>query len=147
MTKKMSTTNEVVDSPWIYNGKDVIEIPEGSYGFVYIITNLTNDRKYIGKKFFYTSKRKQVNKVRKRFKVDSDWKDYWSSSDELKADVEKLGKSNFKREIIHFCETKGVTNYLEAKEQFQRAVLENKEEWYNTWIMVRVSRSHLNKLK
>lgn len=147
MTKKMSTTNEVVDSPWIYNGNDVIEIPEGSYGFVYIITNLTNDRKYIGKKFFYTSKRKQVNKVRKRFKVDSDWKDYWSSSDELKADVEKLGKSNFKREIIHFCETKGVTNYLEAKEQFQRAVLENKEEWYNTWIMVRVSRSHLNKLK
>lgn len=147
MTKKMSTTNEVVDSPWIYNGNDVIEIPEGSYGFVYIITNLTNDRKYIGKKFFYTSKRKQVNKVRKRFKVDSDWKDYWSSSDELKADVEKLGKSNFKREIIHFCETKGVTNYLEAKEQFQRSVLENKEEWYNTWIMVRVSRSHLNKLK
>lgn len=140
-------TNEVVDSPWIYNGKDIVEIPEGSYGFVYIITNLTNNRKYIGKKFFYTSKRKQVNKVRKRYKVDSDWKEYWSSSDELKADVEKFGKSNFKREIIHFCETKGVTNYLEAKEQFQRAVLENKEEWYNTWIMVRVSRSHLNKLK
>lgn len=144
---KMSMTNEVVDSPWIYNGKDIVEIPEGSYGFVYIITNLTNNRKYIGKKFFYTSKRKQVNKVRKRYKVDSDWKEYWSSSDELKADVEKFGKSNFKREIIHFCETKGVTNYLEAKEQFQRAVLENKEEWYNTWIMVRVSRSHLNKLK
>jgi len=141
---KMSTTNE--ECFWTFAGNEVKEIPEGAYGFVYIITNLINGKRYIGKKFFYTSKRKQVNKVRKRYKVESDWREYWSSSDELKADIEKLGKENFNREIIHFCDSKGVTNYLEAKEQFQRAVLENKEQWYNTWIMVRVSRSHLNKL-
>jgi len=131
---------------WLYNNEPFLD-PGDNYGFVYVISNLTDGRKYIGKKFFWTSKRKQVNKVRKRYKAESDWQEYWSSSDELKADIEKLGKENFKREIIHLCKTKGVTNYLEAKEQFQRAVLENKEEWYNTWIMVRVSRSHLNKLK
>jgi hypothetical protein len=110
---------------------------------VYIITNKTDGRKYIGKKFFWSTKRKQVNKVRKRYKVESDWKTYWSSSDELQADVERLGKENFTREIIHLCKNKGTANYLEAKEQFTRSVLENKDLWYNTWISVKVNRSHI----
>lgn len=130
---------------WIYKG-EVISDPGDNYGFVYVIHNKVNGKKYIGKKFFWSSKRKQVNKVRKRFKVESDWKEYWSSSEEVKKDVEIFGKDSFIREIIHLCKTKGVTNYLEAKEQFLNNVLENKEEWYNTWIMVRVNRSHLNKL-
>ena len=130
---------------WTYVGEPFSD-PCDNYGFVYLITNNTDGRKYIGKKFFWSLKRKQVNKVRKRYKVESDWRDYWSSSDELKADIDRLGKENFTREIIHLCKTKGVTNYLEAKEQFLNNVLENKEEWYNSWIMVKVSRSHLNKL-
>ena len=127
---------------WTYNGQPFIE-PGEYYAFVYCITNLLSGRQYIGKKFFYSSKRKQVNKVRKSYKIESDWKDYWSSSDELKADVQALGAENFKREIIHLCRNKGTANYLEAKEQFVRQVLEDKDKWYNSWIQVKVHKSHL----
>lgn len=129
-------------SEWLYKGEPYLE-PGEYYGFVYVITNKTNNRQYIGKKFFWTTKRKQVNKKRKTYKVESDWKDYWSSSDELQQDVQALGAHNFTREIIHLCTTKGNTNYFEAKEQFSRGVLENKDCWYNAWIMVKVRRSHL----
>ena len=127
---------------WLYRGEP-FHNPGEYYGFVYLIENKIDGRKYIGKKFFWSIKRKQVNKVRKRYKAESDWKTYWSSSDELQADVQRFGKENFTREIIHLCKNKGTTNYLEAKEQFTRSVLENKELWYNTWISVKVNRSHV----
>jgi len=130
---------------WFYNGEPFID-PIGYVGFVYLIINKISGRKYIGKKLFWSTKRKQVNKIRKRTKVESDWKTYWSSSEELKKDVAALGEENFTREIIHLCKSKGVANYLEAREQFKEAVLENKDQWYNDWIMVRVNRSHLAKL-
>ena len=127
---------------WLYRGEPFLN-PGEYYGFVYIITNLLSNKQYIGKKFFWSTKRRQVNKVRKRYKVESDWKEYWSSSDDLKEDVRTLGAENFKREIIHLCNSKGTTNYLEAKEQFQRQVLENKDLWYNSWIQCKVHRSHV----
>ena len=139
---------------WYYKNNIISELPEDCAGFVYIIYNLTNNRKYIGQKLFYFSKTtyktvtlKNGKKKRKRIKgkIESDWQDYWSSSDELKADVELLGKNNFKREILHFCKTKSECNYLEAKEQFLREVLES-QEYYNGHIRVRVHKNHVTKL-
>ena len=128
---------------WIYDSKDFTEdLIGGNYGFVYQITNLTNNKKYKGKKFFYSTKTKQVKGKKKRLKVSSDWQTYYGSSDTLKQDVLQYGPENFKREIIHLCKTKGVCGYLEAKEQFINNVLES-DDYYNTWIMVRVRKSHI----
>ena len=132
---------------WEYQNKEFTEDLIGdNYGFVYQITNLTNGRKYIGKKFFYSAKTKQVKGKKKKIKVSSDWQTYYGSSAELTKDVLQLGQDNFSREIIHLCLSKGDCGYLEAKEQFVRGALE-KDEYYNTWIMVRVRKSHLKGIK
>jgi hypothetical protein len=130
---------------WTYNGI-VFEDRENWISFVYLITNLVNDRKYIGKKGFTFVKTKQVKGKKKRFKVESDWKDYYGSSEELKAEVEKFGEKVFRREIIRLCKSKGEASYFEAKEQFARNVLEL-EEYYNSWISCRIRKSHLTFLK
>ena len=128
---------------WQYNNTDFTEDLIGdNYGFVYLITNTTNNKKYIGKKFFYSTKTKQVKGKKKRYKASSDWQTYYGSSAELAQDVLSLGHENFTREILHLCRSKGECGYLEAKEQFIRGVMET-DEYYNNWIMVRVRKSHI----
>ena len=132
---------------WTYRGEEVEELPSDCEGFVYLITNLTNNRKYIGKKLakFKTSKPPLKGKINKRRGYrESDWRDYWGSSDHLNADVLKLGKDNFTREILHYCPSRGVLSYIEAKEQFDRRVLET-DEYYNGIINVRVGSSKILK--
>lgn len=131
---------------WIYNNIDFTEDMIGeNYGFVYCITNLTNNRKYIGKKFFYSSKTKQVKGKKKKFKAPSDWQTYYGSNEELKKDISVQGREQFKREILYLCVSKGTCGYLEAKEQFVRGVLES-DDYYNTWIMCRVRNTHIKGL-
>lgn len=136
---------------WLYQGEPLIEVPEGVLGFIYIISNLTNNRRYLGKKKFWnkitkiktvTLKNGTKNKKKIRSLGPSDWQEYWSSSTELQADVEKLGKDNFKREIIHFCVSDGAMTYLETKEIFVNCCLES-DEWYNAWVMCRVRKDHI----
>jgi len=128
---------------WIYNGKEFTEDDIGdNYGYVYIIKNKTNDRKYIGKKFFYSLRTKVIKGKKKKLKLSSDWKTYYGSNEELKKDVLELGKENFTREIIHLCRSKGECGYLEAKEQFLRGVLES-DQYYNVWLMCRIRKSHI----
>jgi hypothetical protein len=128
---------------WIYKDSEFTEQDIGdNYGFVYIITNLITDKKYIGKKFFYSIRTKVIKGKRKKTKSFSDWQMYYGSNSELQNDVQIHGKENFKREIIHLCKAKGECGYLEAKEQFDRCVLES-EDYYNAWIMVKVRKTHI----
>tara|TARA_E500000318_G_scaffold111346_2_gene129630 strand:+ start:131 stop:535 length:405 start_codon:yes stop_codon:yes gene_type:complete len=125
---------------WMYKGKQVSDIPEEFIGFVYLITNTTNNRRYIGKKLTQFKRSKKPLKGRtnkRRYTVESDWRDYYGSSDELSADVEALGKDKFKREILFWCKSKSELSYIEAREQFTHKVLESKQ-WYNGHIRVRV---------
>jgi Putative endonuclease segE, GIY-YIG domain len=128
---------------WLYQGKEINEDQiDGYTGFVYLITNLTNNRRYIGKKLFKSTRTKVIKGKRKKVRKDSDWRDYYGSNAALKEDVASLGPENFTREILHLCKSKGTANYLEMKEQIDRRVLES-DQWYNDWIMVKVHRSHI----
>ena len=128
---------------WTYQGKEIDSISDEYEGFVYLITNHTNDKKYIGKKLakFKTTKPPLKGKKNKRrgYK-ESDWKTYWGSSDRLNEDVAQLGEENFTREILYFCKSRAEMSYIEAREQFDRRVLET-DEYYNGIINVRVGGS------
>lgn len=140
---------------WFFNNQPVDKLPDNCVGFVYMITNLLNNRRYIGKKlakFSRTSQRtvrlkngtKKKRKV--RTKIDSDWRDYYGSSPELNIDVQTLGQENFRRDILFLCGSKAECSYIEAREQFANKVLES-NDWYNGHIQVRVHGSHIRKIK
>ena len=129
---------------WQYDNKDFEEKDIGdNYGFVYLITNEISGRKYVGKKFFYSMRTKVLKGKKKRYKTASDWQTYYGSNTELQNDVKLHGMEHFKREIIHLCKSKGECGYLEAKEQFDRSVLES-NDYYNTWIR---SEEHTSELQ
>jgi len=125
---------------WTYQGKNTTELPEDCVGFVYLITNTTNGRMYIGKKLAKFKRSKaplKGRRNRRRYKVESDWQDYYGSSDDLTIDIKRLGTENFMREILFYCKSKSELSYVEAREQFSRKVLETKD-YYNGHIRVRV---------
>jgi Putative endonuclease segE, GIY-YIG domain len=131
---------------WIFKAKTVTELPTDCVGFVYLITNTVSGRMYVGKKLaqFKTTRyrmhtQKNGRRVRKKIRgvVDSDWQDYYGSSDQLNQDIEALGRDKFQREILYYCRSKAELNYIEAREQFARRVLES-DQYYNGHIRVRV---------
>lgn len=135
---------------WYYNGEEFTSEMIGDYvGFVYLITDLSNGKKYVGKKTLM-SKRKLPplkGKTRRRTKiVETDWQDYYGSSEEVKALVEDRGRDQFKREILHLCKGKGEMSYLELKEQVDREVL-FKDEYYNEFIGCKIHSKHVSSLK
>ena len=131
---------------WIYDG-DVIDVDilDEFVGFVYIITNLKDGRRYIGKKLLKFKRTKKVKGKKKRFLIDSDWREYWGSNKTLQSDVAELGETSFTREIIRLCRSRGELNYFEAKYQFQHGVLES-DQWYNEWISAKIHKAHLKKV-
>ena len=136
---------------WTFQEILVESLPDDCVGFVYLITNKTNDRKYVGKKLAKFSKTayktvvlKNGTKKKKKIKskIDSDWITYYGSSVELSKDIALLGEDNFTREILFYCKSKAECSYIEAREQFTRRVLES-TEYYNGQISVRVHGSHI----
>ena len=137
-----------MNNPWYYNNEiynpDEEDL-EGLVGFVYIVTEKSTGMKYIGKKGFWRSKILPVTKTRKRRKktlVESDWRTYCGSSENVKLILNEQGLEAFDREILHICKTKGECSYMEAKEQFDRNVL-LRDDYYNGIINCRINRKHL----
>ena len=119
-----------------------IEIPQEYYGFIYLITNKTNDRKYIGKKQCKSKRKKPLRKGKKKRESvvkETDWMTYTSSCNELNDDIAKIGKENFTFEILKFCNSKWELGYYEIQEQIIRQVLLT-SEYYNGIINCRLGK-------
>lgn len=131
-------------SNWTYQGQVFETVPSGKpEGFVYRITNLLTGKQYLGKKSFWATKTYQVKGKKKKMKVESNWREYHGSNEILQNDVVTHGESNFKREILSIHETKSLLSYYEAKIQFEEDVLLKPDQYYNSWIMVRVRTAHV----
>ena len=134
------------ENPWYYNGEvflsdDIVD----NFGFVYLIENKVNGRKYIGRKYFW-SFRKPKGKNRK-VKSESDWKKYYGSCQELKEDVIKFGRENFSRTMLSVHKTGGKTNFEETRQLFANNVLTESLDdgipaWYNSNILSRYFRKN-----
>jgi hypothetical protein len=135
---------------WNYEGKPFTQDMVGDYeGFVYIVTDLSNGMKYIGKKNFHSRVKLKPLKgqKRKRKKVSaSDWEKYHGSSEEVKLLFEEHGYDRFSREILHLCMSKGDMNYLELREQIVRDVLLKPDEYYNAFVGGKIHRNHVKNL-
>ena len=112
------------------------------YGFIYKITNVTNDKKYIGKKQCKSIRKRpplKGKKNKRRYEIETDWKSYTSSSNQLNEDLDTLGNESFKFQIIRLCVSKWELSYYEAKLQFEEEVL-LKDDYYNGIINLRIGK-------
>ena len=132
------------ENPWIYLGTPFDgSLIQDNFGFVYNITNLTNNRQYIGRKYFWKFRTPRGKK--RKVKSESDWKKYYGSCPELKEDIDKFGKQNFSRTIISVHKTKGKTNFEETRQLFVNGVLTESldngvPKFYNSNILSRYFR-------
>jgi len=132
------------ENPWTYEGATFTSDDIGDFfGFVYRITNLQTNKKYIGRKYF--TQRRKPRGGKRKVTSESDWKKYYGSSAELKTDVKKFGKGIFRREIISLHKTLGKVNYEETKQLFLNNVLiealdDGTPAYYNSNILGRYMR-------
>ena len=136
--------DRVYENPWIYEGEPFTTDDIGDqFGFVYRITNLQTGKQYIGRKYFWQKRKPRGGK--RRVTTESDWKRYYGSSDELKADRKLLGNQLFKREIISTHPTGGKVNFEETRQLFLNNVLtesltDGTPAYYNSNILGRYYR-------
>ena len=129
---------------WLYEDKEFTEV-EDYYGFIYLIENLINGKKYIGRKYLTKAGYKTVKGKRKKIRVESDWRDYYGSSTSLKEDIDLYGKDSFRRTILRLCKGRGECNYFETKSIFDNdAILD--PQYYNVWVSCKIQASHVKAL-
>ena len=143
-TPKTSVGEGSYENPWVYkNTTFTSEHIDDFFGFVYCITNKQNGRQYIGRKYFWKFRTPRGKK--RKVKSESDWKKYYGSSEELKEEIQQLGRQNFSRVMLSLHKTAGKTNYEETKQLFVNGVLTESldngtPKYYNSNILSRYFR-------
>ena len=131
-------------TPWKYKDSIIESIDQvpisNAIGFIYIITQLSTGKRYIGKKLLTKAATKQTKGVKKKIRKESDWLKYWSSSPKIQAWIEENGYDDFKREILVFVSSKGMLAYAEELSLYMLGALET-DNWLNDNIRSKVYRS------
>jgi len=110
------------------------------YSIIYLITDITTNKKYIGKKQLHSTIKKPPLKGYKRKRIitkPSDYLTYYGSSEELKRNVSQFGTENYKREVLDVASCKWEAAYLELLYQLKYNVITS-EEYLNGILNVRL---------
>jgi hypothetical protein len=132
-------------SNWTFKGKEILsedDIPiDNAIGFVYIITQKSTGKRYIGRKLLTKASSKVVKGKKKKIRTASDWLTYWSSSPQIKEWIRAAGgPSDFTKEILGFVSSKGMLAYAEEFFLYSLGVLES-DDWLNQNIRSKIYRN------
>ena len=131
---------------WLYQNKEIKELtdmPEDIFGFIYEVTHLPTGRKYLGKKQLISVTKKPLGKKElalitdkrasksKVVRKESDWKTYYGSHSEIKSLIKEGKQSEFSREILIFTPNKKLHTYYENKFLFMKGVIEPDSNYIN----------------
>ena len=131
---------------WLYQNKEIKELtdmPEGSFGFIYEVTHLPTGKKYLGRKQLISVTKKALGKKelalitdkrsskKKTVIKETDWKTYHGSHPEMKQLIKENKQLEFTREILMFVPTKKQLTYYEDKYLYMKGVIEPGSTYYN----------------
>jgi len=136
---------------WLYQNKEVNSIedlPQDSFGFIYITTHISSGMSYIGKKSLYHNIKRKLTKkelaeqtgpgrkpTTKVVSKESDWKTYFGSAKPILEIIKDGRVDEFEREILQIVNNKKLLTYYECKYLFSKGVLENPTKYYNDNIL------------
>jgi len=136
---------------WLYNEKVIEKIedmPQGTFGFIYIVTHKPTGKSYIGKKSLFHNIKKKLTKKELAEQTgpgrksatrvvvkESDWKTYYGSAKPIMELIKGGKQEEFTREILQLVPNKKLLTYYECKYLFEYSVLENPEGYFNDNIL------------
>jgi hypothetical protein len=131
---------------WLYQNKEIKEltdIPESTFGFIYEVTHTPTGRKYLGKKQLISVQRKALGKKelalitdkraskKKTVTKETDWKTYYGSNPTIKQMLKEGKHEEFTREILMFVPSKKLLTYYEDKYLYVNEVIEEGSIYFN----------------
>ena len=136
---------------WLYQNKEVLsleDLPQNTYGFIYISIHQPTGKSYIGKKSLFHNVKKKLTKKQlveqtgrgrkpttEVVQKESDWKTYYGSAKPI-LDLLKEGKQEeFTREILQLVPNKKLLTYYECKYLFMLGVIEQQDGYFNDNIL------------
>ena len=132
---------------WLYKNQEIKELtdmPENTFGYIYEITHLPTGKKYLGKKQLISVQKKALGKKELALIIDkraskkktvikeTDWKTYYGSQEDVKQLVKDSDLKDFKREILMFVSNKKLLTYYEDKYLYINEVIEPGSNYFNS---------------